>query len=259
MYKIGFSRAIALGAVVTSSAVADIVQWSASEGGNGHWYESVRLGTWPSGPGSSWGWCRDAAAVAGGHLATLTSSSENDFVRTRLVVPMDPGVLEAGPQLGGLRVRGEWTWITGEPWTFDAFGGLEPTGDGEALEYWRWCCLWWNDRDATSWDPRANTYIIEWSDDCNGDGIVDFGQIRRGELADVNGDARPDCCDLGGGCDPCLGDLDGDGHVAASDLGPLLRQWGRSDAGVRGDLDGDGMIGGGDLAMLLGAWGDCLD
>lgn len=36
--------------------------------------------------------------------------------------------------------------------------------------------------------------IIEWSADCNGDGVVDYAQIRASELADRNGDGVPDVC-----------------------------------------------------------------
>ncbi len=48
-----------------------------------------------------------------------------------------------------------------------------------------------------------------------------------------------------------IGDLDGDGIVAASDLSMLLSQWGGAGSG---DLDGDGTVGAADLAMLLGNW-----
>ena len=44
------------------------------------------------------------------------------------------------------------------------------------------------------------SYIIEWSADCNGDGIVDYGQILSGELADANANNIPDCCEQGTGC-----------------------------------------------------------
>ena len=37
--------------------------------------------------------------------------------------------------------------------------------------------------------------VIEYSADCNGDGIVDYGQILDGSLADNNGNGIPDCCD----------------------------------------------------------------
>lgn len=51
----------------------------------------------------------------------------------------------------------------------------------------------------------------------------------------------------------CLGDLDGDAQVTASDLAVLLGAWGTPAA----DLDGDGTTGAADLAVLLGAWGPC--
>ncbi|MEC9373884.1 MAG: hypothetical protein VYC34_08570, partial [Planctomycetota bacterium] len=52
----------------------------------------------------------------------------------------------------------------------------------------------------------------------------------------------------------CVGDLDGDGSVGASDLGALLGSWGLTD--VPGDLDGGG-VGASDLGTLLGSWGPC--
>ena len=36
--------------------------------------------------------------------------------------------------------------------------------------------------------------LIEWSVDCNNDGIVDLGQILNGQLTDSNGDGVPDVC-----------------------------------------------------------------
>ena len=43
-------------------------------------------------------------------------------------------------------------------------------------------------------------YIIEWDADCNGDGIVDYGQILAGDLADTNSNFIPDCCEQGMPC-----------------------------------------------------------
>ena len=37
-------------------------------------------------------------------------------------------------------------------------------------------------------------HFIEWSADCNNDGIVDYGQILDGTFADDNGDGVPDLC-----------------------------------------------------------------
>lgn len=55
----------------------------------------------------------------------------------------------------------------------------------------------------------------------------------------------------GGPCD-CLGDLDVDGAVGATDLAILLGAWGGSGAA---DIDGNGAVDAADLAILLGAWG----
>jgi hypothetical protein len=48
-----------------------------------------------------------------------------------------------------------------------------------------------------------------------------------------------------------LGDLNGDGIVAAIDLGMLLAAWGQAGTG---DLDGSGSVDGADLAILLANW-----
>jgi len=51
-------------------------------------------------------------------------------------------------------------------------------------------------------------------------------------------------------------DLNGDGHVNASDLAILLGAWGPCAAGCcEADLNGDGTVNASDLAILLGAWG----
>lgn len=54
----------------------------------------------------------------------------------------------------------------------------------------------------------------------------------------------------------CLGDLDGDGVVAAGDLAILLGSWGPCGP-CAADLNGDGVANAADLALLLGAWGPC--
>jgi hypothetical protein len=52
----------------------------------------------------------------------------------------------------------------------------------------------WNDIGSPTtcavYPPRAA--VIEWSADCNNDGIVDKGQILSGELADANNNGIPD-------------------------------------------------------------------
>ena len=96
--------------------------------------------------------------------------------------------------------------------------------------------------------------MVEFSTDCNGDGIVDFGQILDGTLSDEDLNGIPDCCESDGLCTECQGDLNGDGAVDGQDLATLLSVWGESGA----DLTGDRVVDGADLALLLGLWGPCI-
>ncbi|MFO0826705.1 MAG: lectin-like protein [Phycisphaerales bacterium] len=57
-------------------------------------------------------------------------------------------------------------------------------------------------------------------------------------------------------CEACVGDINGDGIVNASDLGIFLGAWGAG-AGSPADLDGNGIVNATDLGILLGAWGPC--
>jgi hypothetical protein len=93
--------------------------------------------------------------------------------------------------------------------------------------------------------------VIEWDADCNGDGIVDFGQILRGELADTNQDGVPNICQ-------CPGDVTLNDVVDGVDLAAVLGAWGTSgQAQFRTDIDNDGIVSGADLAFVLSGWGPC--
>jgi formylglycine-generating enzyme required for sulfatase activity len=106
--------------------------------------------------------------------------------------------------------------------------------------------------------------IIEWSADCNSDGIVDYGQILAGQLADANTNGIPDICECAthpelGAC-RCAGDIVADGTVNGADLGTLLAYWGPRTSGsfsIASDINGDGHIDGSDLGVLLANWGTC--
>jgi hypothetical protein len=51
-----------------------------------------------------------------------------------------------------------------------------------------------NDVAATS-TIDTPSYLIEWSADCNNDGLVDYGQILNGQLADSDANGVPDACE----------------------------------------------------------------
>jgi hypothetical protein len=88
-----------------------------------------------------------------------------------------------------------WAWVTGEPVSY------LPWANGEPGEAGRFAQLWGNGSTPNlTWSANGNPFVsagvIEWSADCNNDGIVDFGQIRSGQLADANGNNIPDGCEF---------------------------------------------------------------
>jgi hypothetical protein len=195
----------------TGTCSQDAVEWTVTSGGNGHWYEYVYDMT------IGWQAAVDAAAGAGGHLASITSADENVFVFAYLD-SVSAWVDVRGPFLGGYQdlsasdyaePSGGWRWVTGEPWALEnwsTYGFGEPNNDfgvehALAMDK-RFGGIVWNDvalnghAGGQSSAYRTSTgYLIEWSADCNGDGIVDFGQIRAGQLADANSNGIPDLCE----------------------------------------------------------------
>lgn len=110
----------------TMPLYAGYSQWS----GNGHWYKAVA-----SVGALSWTAAEQACEAQGGHLATITSQAENDFVFSLID---DPKYwVAAGPYLGATapepRVTPStgWTWITGETWGYTSWCPGEPNnGNG---------------------------------------------------------------------------------------------------------------------------------
>jgi len=200
------SVAVAAGSICSGvMAQSTAVQWTTASGGNGHWYQCLRT----TGFGEVWNVSQAAANVLGGHLATLTSQQENSWAY-ELSVAQNAWSGRVGPLLGGYKLpNNSFRWVTDEPWSYTSWLSGEPSSG-----------LWepylsflgpqdtsssgatWNDTDAInhSGDPTY-TYIVEWSADCNSDGIVDYGQILSGQLIDTNSNGIPDCCEQGTSCD----------------------------------------------------------
>jgi hypothetical protein len=196
------AAAAAITLIASSAAHAqEAVQWRVQDGGNGHWY-ALRL----TEPGIAWATAQSSALSQGGHLATLTSAEENSLVFSIANIPAAfGGSSVVGPWLGGAREGPNWSWVTGEKWGFANW--LPPNPDGPGTWGENRTCLTssegrWNDFNDSGFQPGLlmRSYIVEWSADCNGDGIVDYGQCRDGTLADYNGNNVPDCCERGEGC-----------------------------------------------------------
>lgn len=186
--------------VAGAAAMAQPVQWRVQDGGNGHWYDTSRVGL-------HWSDARVHAEALGGYLATTTSAAELAAIR--------PLLTAAGGTndffLGGFRPSNTspWRWVTGEAWAFSAWEPGAPDNGPESLYlevigrpvasnqpnpgYGLW-------NDETSYaGGGGQRFIIEYSADCNGDGTVDKGQILSGQLADLNSNGIPDGCE-----NPCV-------------------------------------------------------
>lgn len=127
----------------TGSVMATPVQWSSSVGGNNHWYDVVL-------PASSsflaWEDARDSANAAGGYLATITSSEENDFV-WNLVKNLNFSSYWLGgyQTTPGSALETDWNWVTGETWDYSNWAANEPNNDygvQDYLHYWPANGLW---------------------------------------------------------------------------------------------------------------------
>jgi hypothetical protein len=191
------------------------VEWRVADGGNGHWYATADA---PTGDAAI-----ALAASLGGHLATISSPAENAHVKALyLATGKQWAWLGLRQQAGQKTPSAGWYWITGEPYSYlnwTDHNGAFPSGAPDDSP----CALppWAVENDQANqgvmqfdgrWDDLEtgmptcgspvwnNTAVIEWDADCDGDGQVDYGQIVRGELADLNGNGVPDCCDEGIPC-----------------------------------------------------------
>ncbi|MCP4116120.1 MAG: hypothetical protein GY737_12085 [Desulfobacteraceae bacterium] len=132
-------------------------------GDNGHYYEFYR--NYDSDRTSSISWT-DANHFAAskelvkggvtykGHLATITSAGENDFI----VGNSD----HEKTWLGGTKVNNNWTWVTDENWgkytNWLTSPEQQPSGNGDYM--WFWQQEKWD--DTSNGDSLATGFIVEY-------------------------------------------------------------------------------------------------
>ena len=249
----GVTAAAAVGVSASiAGAQSPAVQWRVEDGGNGHWYQGVLVA-----PPVTAETGTAMATSMGAHLVDIATPQEWSIVSA----VSDQGALWAsnsvGPLIGLTTDAGDCSagcWTTGAPVSFTNWHPGNPDHPGVdrcVFLYIRSSRQWQNHPcGAPNWGVLCNSAIIEWSADCNADGIVDYGQILQGQLADVNANNVPDSCE-------CLGDINEDGWVDGVDLGIVLASWSTESAGAPADLNRDGAVDGVDLGVLLGAWGAC--
>jgi hypothetical protein len=112
---------------------AGTVQWT-----NGHCYEAILA------VGLSWEQAQDSCLARGGHLVTITSAAENEFVFSLVKNDSAFWFLDAfgnglGPWLGGYQPDGiqdpdsGWQWVIDEPFVYTNWETGQP-GDLGAME-----------------------------------------------------------------------------------------------------------------------------
>ncbi|MEY4118682.1 MAG: hypothetical protein RLZZ116_2010 [Planctomycetota bacterium] len=241
-------------------AVADYpMQWRTEDGGNGHWY-SKSIWTSPK----NWNDARASATARGADLVAISAAAENTWIVTRFDLSHDPCAGYRGWFIGAYQdlqasdysePNGGWRWSNGESW---GWTNWRPGAPDNYLGNQHWALIdtpiegqAWDDVGGGPGGPEPICRaIFEWSADCNSDGVVDFGQILGGELADVDGNGVPDDCE-------CVADLDGDGVVASEDLAAVLNNWGTKGGVIDADVNNDGIVDGSDLSIVLNGWGAC--
>ena len=143
---------------------AGLIEWKVENGGNGHFYDVIKVGS--GGNGITWDAANAAAVAGGGYLATFQSAAEMDFVSAEVqAVWLNSG--EGGPWIGAWRdpyhdledPREGWHWVTGEPWAYtDWYSPNEPSGTAYD-QYGRVVAR--NSPDARYWEDRAQ--ICRWT------------------------------------------------------------------------------------------------
>lgn len=114
-----------------------------------------------------WQEAKARAESMGGHLATITSREENDWIASNFIKPLPEGL---GVWLGGTNAGtpSKWRWVTGEAFSFSGWGSGEPNNrkDEPALMFSRgdsgkigWLDL--RDEGIGNKDRRGG-FLVEW-------------------------------------------------------------------------------------------------
>ncbi len=167
-----------------TTAQAVPVLWSSAVGGNDHYYEIIRS------PAITWDEANAAANAATynglqGHLATVTSQGEQDFISDVNFVGDSYGLYGDLIWLGGYQdipgssnndldgADANWHWVTGEAWDYTNWSSTEPNNGrwlpGQYEDYLSMTRAWfnpgyWSDsiNSALHTGNMSEAYIIEY-------------------------------------------------------------------------------------------------
>lgn len=113
----------------------------------------------------TWEDARNYCESLGGHLATITSSEENDFLYQLMV---NAGYTSAYFGLTDSYDEGKWLWMDGTEPTFTNWHSGEPNSENSSEDYgmfyWKYTDGTWNDGDfGKRTNKGGTTFICEWN------------------------------------------------------------------------------------------------
>ena len=170
---------------------SNAVEWPINDGGNGHFYEFL---TTPS----TWEEANSIGTILGGHLVTLNSQEETNFLNSFMNLDyVWMGLWQNTESPFYSEPGGGWEWITGESLKWTNWNPSEPNNSNGGENHGQTVNGGaWNDLLGDQNYP----FIIEWDNDCNNDGFVDYGQIHDGSFLDWNDNNILDICETGACC-----------------------------------------------------------
>ena len=128
---------------------------------NGHTYRVINNG-------ATWQQAKQVCAVMGGHLVTINSASEQQFIESLIKSKGNRNSY----WLGGYKSGNTWRWVTGESFSYTHWGQWQPDNDGAALMMYRsigngWPLGAWNDLPENGGTPpffgtQNMGYVCEW-------------------------------------------------------------------------------------------------
>ena len=173
---------------------------------------------------------RQYCEAFGGHLATLTSQLENDFVYYNFANDGKAYSLGGTDQIQ----EGKWKWITGEMWSYTNWSVNQPDDAYSGEDY-----LYFYRRDSNAWnDAGLPTGDLKRSFICEWDNMGDLVDILK--KTDIDGDNDVDGFDLllfsnafgtnlsSLNYDPLL-DFEEDGDVDQFDLAVITYMFGQTE------------------------------
>lgn len=177
----------------------------------------------------NWEGARTDAETQGGYLATFTSQEEWDIAMASLGEGALDGVSGAWIGATDADVEGTWTWVTGEPFTFDVWASGQPDD--------------FNNSDVAEVSGGFGAMLGKWFDtgaSVSRDGyILEIDYASDPTIADVDMDGLNDGQEQAAGSNPFLADTDGDGLSDGQEVNLSLTDPTKDDTDGNDTLDGD--------------------